>query len=93
MSGGTAELILFGMVAAFLVLRLRSVLGKRTGFERPAQPVVAPGLRPVEPRPVQHATLTSTRRAAQDHSSLLDAAPDTYEPSKNKAALHCVALD
>ncbi len=51
MSGGTAELILFGMVAAFLVLRLRSVLGKRTGFERPAQPVVAPGLRPVEPRP------------------------------------------
>ncbi len=43
MSGGTAELILFGMVAAFLVLRLRSVLGKRTGYERPAQPVAAPG--------------------------------------------------
>lgn len=50
MSGGTAELILFGMVAAFLVLRLRSMLGKRTGFERPAQPVAAPGLgqRPAE---------------------------------------------
>jgi len=29
------DLILLGMVAAFLVLRLRSVLGKRTGFERP----------------------------------------------------------
>lgn len=29
------DLILFGMVAAFLVLRLRSVLGKRQGFERP----------------------------------------------------------
>ncbi len=31
------DLILFGMVAAFLVLRLRSVLGRRTGFERPPQ--------------------------------------------------------
>ncbi len=29
------DLILFGMVAAFLVLRLRSVLGKRQGYERP----------------------------------------------------------
>lgn len=32
------DLILFGMVAAFLVLRLRGVLGKRTGFERPQTP-------------------------------------------------------
>lgn len=39
------ELILFGMVAAFLVLRLRSVLGKRQGYERPpadARPVPTP---------------------------------------------------
>ena len=36
MSGGfPVDLILFGMVAAFLVLRLRSVLGRRTGSERP----------------------------------------------------------
>lgn len=28
------DLILFGMIAAFLVLRLRSILGRRTGFER-----------------------------------------------------------
>ncbi len=32
------DLILFGMVAAFLILRLRSVLGKRTGLDRPAAP-------------------------------------------------------
>ena len=40
MSGGgfPIDLILFAMVAAFLVLRLRSVLGRRTGFERPPQP-------------------------------------------------------
>jgi predicted lipid-binding transport protein (Tim44 family) len=39
MGGGfPVDLILYAMVAAFLVLRLRSVLGRRTGYERPAQP-------------------------------------------------------
>jgi predicted lipid-binding transport protein (Tim44 family) len=37
-SGFPIDLILFGMIAAFLVLRLRSILGKRTGFERQAPP-------------------------------------------------------
>src|SRR6185436_13132985 len=32
------DLILFGMIAAFLVLRLRSILGRRTGFERQPPP-------------------------------------------------------
>ncbi len=32
------DLILFGMIAAFLVLRLRSILGRRTGFERQSPP-------------------------------------------------------
>ena len=32
------DLVLLGMVAAFLVLRLRSILGKRSGFERPPMP-------------------------------------------------------
>ncbi len=36
------DLILFGMIAAFLVLRLRSILGKRTGFEQQAPPPVKP---------------------------------------------------
>jgi predicted lipid-binding transport protein (Tim44 family) len=45
--GFTIDLILFGMIAAFLVLRLKSILGKRTGFERPPQPA-----RPIEPPPV-----------------------------------------
>ncbi len=46
MSGGfPVDLILFAMVAAFLVLRLRSILGRRTGFERPPAPLEpqAPG--------------------------------------------------
>lgn len=44
MSGGfPVDLILFAMVAAFLVLRLRSVLGRRQGFERPPQERPIPG--------------------------------------------------
>ena len=35
--GFPVDLILFGMIAAFLILRLRSILGRRTGFERPPQ--------------------------------------------------------
>ena len=50
--GGTGsfpiDLVLFGMIAAFLVLRLRSILGKRSGFERQEQPqrgpVAVPGM-------------------------------------------------
>lgn len=32
------DIVLFGMIAAFLVLRLRSILGKRTGYEHPPKP-------------------------------------------------------
>lgn len=49
MTGGLPiDLILFAMVAAFLVLRLRSVLGRRTGFERPPGEA-APGGGPAAP--------------------------------------------
>src|SRR6185312_13446872 len=65
MGGGgfPIDLILFGMIAVFLVLRLRSILGKRTGYERPPQPyqppqtptigqqATAPGMTPNPPVP------------------------------------------
>jgi len=48
-SGGfPIDLILFGMIAAFLVLRLRSVLGKRQGYEHPPEAPGRPDLRVVE---------------------------------------------
>jgi predicted lipid-binding transport protein (Tim44 family) len=51
MDGGfPMDLVLFGMVAVFLVLRLVSILGKRTGFERPAERVVPDALHP-QPMP------------------------------------------
>ncbi|MGC9269118.1 Tim44/TimA family putative adaptor protein [Acidiphilium sp.] len=45
-NGIPIDLILLALVAGFLVLRLRSVLGKRTGYERPPLPDQQPvGLR------------------------------------------------
>jgi len=49
--GFPIDIVLFGMVAVFLVLRLVSILGKRTGFEQPAKPLVPePALRGMPPR-------------------------------------------
>jgi predicted lipid-binding transport protein (Tim44 family) len=45
-SGFPIDLILFGMIAAFLVLRLRSILGRRTGFERQTPPFQPPSGQP-----------------------------------------------
>lgn len=39
MGSSLIQLIILGGVALFLILRLRSVLGTRTGFEKPAEPV------------------------------------------------------
>jgi predicted lipid-binding transport protein (Tim44 family) len=46
--GFPIDLVLFGMIAAFLVLRLRSILGRRDGFE-PSQGAPRPVARPVGP--------------------------------------------
>jgi predicted lipid-binding transport protein (Tim44 family) len=62
--GGTklpVDLILFGLIALFLVLRLRSILGRRTGFEglpqmlgRGPKPAVIEGrAEPVAPAPAR----------------------------------------
>jgi predicted lipid-binding transport protein (Tim44 family) len=62
--GGTklpVDLILFGLIALFLVLRLRSILGRRTGFEGlpqmlnrgPKTPVIEGRAEPVAPAPTR----------------------------------------
>ncbi len=60
------DIVLFGMIAAFLVLRLRSILGKREGFERPAA-----GAAPVgeAPRAVADAPAAPTRTLPDPNSA------------------------
>ena len=64
------DLILFAMVAAFLVLRLRSVLGRRTGFERPPGEAAPGGAQPV---PARDAELPPPAQAGAAARSLPDA--------------------
>lgn len=78
MQGGfPIELILFAMVALFLVLRLRSVLGRRQGFERQQQqqqqqaeqrsPAYDPrGARPAEVDPALPPPPATTRQDIPD---------------------------
>ncbi len=68
-AGLPIDLILFAMVAAFLVLRLRSVLGRRTGFER--QPGEAtPGV--TQPVPARDAEGPAPAQQAATARSLPD---------------------
>ncbi len=76
MQGGfPIDLILFAMVAAFLVLRLRSVLGRRQGYERPPQaepgtPAYDPrGARPAELDPNLPPPPSDTRRGLPEANS------------------------
>ena len=73
--GFTIDLILFGMIAAFLVLRLKSILGKRTGFERPPQPVRPPEqpsmLNPTRPVPMPAQPAPVSQRAVPEPVSAL----------------------
>lgn len=80
MSAGLVELILLAMVAAFLVLRLRSVLGRRTGFERPPQPEGrSGGFDPRGgPRPIEAPAADSPQAAAPAMNRVL---PDPRSPT------------
>jgi len=71
--GFPVDLVLFGMIAGFLVLRLRSILGRRTGYERPpAQPYQPPGAPPPGPVIEGHAEpVPTSTRAVPDPGSPL----------------------
>jgi predicted lipid-binding transport protein (Tim44 family) len=85
-SGGfPIDLVLFGMIAAFLVLRLRSILGKRTGFERQAPPIQPVPLRPVN-APIIEAKAEPPQPAATQ------AVPDVASPT-GQALAQMRALD
>jgi predicted lipid-binding transport protein (Tim44 family) len=91
-SGGfPIDLVLFGMIAAFLVLRLRSILGKRSGFERQAPPVQPGPARPavgpiIEARaePPQPATAQTVPEAASPTGQAL-AQMRTLDPNFDPA--------
>ena len=84
MTGGTVEIILLAMVAGFLVLRLRSVLGRRQGFERPPQAERPAGYDPRGARPADGAVedaAPSAGAAAAGGSAGRHVIPDRRAPA------------
>jgi predicted lipid-binding transport protein (Tim44 family) len=72
------DLVLFGMIAVFLVLRLRSILGKRTGYERPPQPYQPPS---PAPSPVADAPPVVEGKAEPMPRQTSRAGPDPTSPA------------
>ena len=77
MGDGFLDLILFAMIAAFLVFRLRSVLGRRTGHERP--PPDPQNEQPGEPPSKDNVIELSDRTGLVENDETL-AAEDSDDP-------------
>ena len=69
--GFPVDLVLFGMIAAFLVLRLRSILGRRQGFERSEAP----------PRPVARAAEAPVIEGVAERPAPSRPLPDPASPA------------
>jgi predicted lipid-binding transport protein (Tim44 family) len=77
MGDGFLDLILFAMIAAFLVFRLRSVLGRRSGHERPPPDPLAQ--QPEEP-PQQDNVIELHDRTGLEEQDETFAAEDSDDP-------------
>ncbi len=75
------DIILFAMIAAFLVLRLRSVLGRRTGHQRPPAEATSDG-----------ATKTKTEENIIELSDQTSAEPDLKPEEIDPTDLVAVGL-
>lgn len=91
MNGGfPLDIVLFALVAAFLALRLRSVLGKRTGYERPPAPITPPARTAgpvidgtVEPAgPASHRVLPDPATPAGQALSAMAQADHNFDPGR-----------
>jgi predicted lipid-binding transport protein (Tim44 family) len=88
--GFPIDLVLFGMIAAFLVLRLRSILGRRQGFERPAEtrgparPAVAEGpvIDAVAERPVVSRALPDPATPVGQTLARMEGVDRNFQPAR-----------
>jgi len=94
--GNNYDIILIGLVAVFLILRLRSVLGKRTGNERPParDPFTPPA--PPSPPPARVGDAPSSVQSGNDNVVPLPnagaAAPRTAPPTSGPGGIRATVL-
>jgi predicted lipid-binding transport protein (Tim44 family) len=94
--GNNVDIILIGLVAIFLILRLRAVLGKRTGNERPpARDPFAPPTPPTQPTPRIGDAPSSTGQSGNDNVVSLPNAgppPRTASPTSGPGGIRAAVL-
>jgi predicted lipid-binding transport protein (Tim44 family) len=81
--GNNYDIILIGLVAVFLILRLRSVLGKRTGSERPParDPFAPPAPPPSTPSTPRMGDAPPVGQSGSDNILPLPSANPSQRPS------------
>ena len=78
------EIVIFAMIAAFLVYRLRSVLGRRTGEERPRpNPFTPPAARPDNVVPMPPRAASDVPYAPDEPVSLAEALKQIHAADPN----------
>lgn len=78
------EIVIFAMIAAFLVYRLRSVLGRRTGEERPRpNPFTPPAARPDNVVPMPPRAASDAPYAPDEPVSLAEALKQIHAADPN----------
>lgn len=88
--GNNYDIILIGLVAVFLILRLRSVLGKRTGSERP--PAANPFERPAPPPGRGDAPTTAPAGGNDNVVALPNATPPPPKDTTGPGAIRATVL-
>ncbi len=89
--GNNYDIILIGLVAVFLILRLRAVLGKRTGGERP--PARDPFTPPAPPPSAQPRIGGDAASSGNDNVVPLPGMPPrTSSPTSGPGGIRCTVL-
>jgi predicted lipid-binding transport protein (Tim44 family) len=94
--GNNYDIILIGLVAIFLILRLRAVLGRRTGNERPpARDPFTPPTPPSPPTRVGDAPQPSGQQSGNDNVVSLPSAgsaPRTSSPTSGPGGIRATVM-
>jgi predicted lipid-binding transport protein (Tim44 family) len=73
------EIFVLAVVAFFVLFRLYTTLGKRTGAERPAEPQPAQGALPREPAGAQPVPVTTVGGAVGENVAAIEKADPSFE--------------
>ncbi len=76
------DIVIFGIVAVFLVIRLRGILGRRDGFEPKAETPVGPVAAPPPPAPAAVIGLPASGSPVEHTLQAIQASEPSFDPAR-----------